>query len=106
MFGTRAPRTTSPLYQDFWKELEFSVYMGAATTKPPVDLFPILKLVPERFAEWKRDSRKLRKMILDNMEKLLTPIKERMAKGEGNGCFMETVYERAKEWDLSPEAIM
>jgi hypothetical protein len=105
MFGTRAPCTASPLYQDFWTRLDLSADMGAATTKPPVDLFPILKLVPERFAQWKRDSNKLREITLENMDKLLTPVKERLARGEGNGCFMETVFERAEEWNLPSNAI-
>jgi hypothetical protein len=106
MFGIRAPSTTSPFYQDFWRALDFSLHVGKVAASAPVQLFPILKLVPERFAEWKRDTKKMRNMILGNMEKLLTPIMERMAKGEGNGCYMETVYERASEWEMEPDAIV
>jgi hypothetical protein len=80
--------------------------MSQATTKPPVDIFPLLRLVPERFAEWKRDCKNLREMQLQLMEKLLTPVKERMAKGRGNGSYMETVYEKAGEWNLDDETIM
>jgi hypothetical protein len=45
-------------------------------------------------------------MAWDIMDKLLTPVRERLGKGEGNGCFMETVYERAEDWNLGPEAIV
>jgi hypothetical protein len=82
------------------------MYMGAANTKPPVDLFPILRLVPERFAKWKRDAKALRELALDVSGRLLGPVRERLAKGYGNNCFMETVYQRAEEWGLDDDAIM
>lgn len=42
--------------EDMW---EYALLPGG---HPPVDLIPILQLVPERFAEWKTLCKKIRNM--------------------------------------------
>lgn len=42
---------------------------GAA---PPVDIFPILRYVPERFAAWKTEARRVRKVLLEDAWRLFS----------------------------------
>jgi hypothetical protein len=70
---------------------------------PPVDMIPILKLVPERWAKWKRDCRKIRKRQRAMFFGLLNETILRLRQGEKNGSYMEEVLEREEELGLTRE---
>ena len=76
-------------------------------TMPPVDLFPILTWVPERFAKWKRIVKDIRHLHESLYDRLLKEIESRLEKGQGTGVFMEQAVEHAAEWGLdSRELVM
>lgn len=73
---------------------------------PPVDLFPILKLVPERWAHWKRVVRHVRMLHETMYDRLLTVVETRLKNGQQNGSFMEEAIQKATEWGLSKRDLL
>lgn len=72
---------------------------------PPVDLFPLLKYVPERWAPWKTICKDIRRRQRDMYFGLLSKCEDRMRNGQRNDCFMERVLDRQEEFGLGREAI-
>jgi hypothetical protein len=66
-------------------------------------LIPILKHVPARFAKWKRDCAKTRKLQRDLYFSLLDETKQRLSKGEENGSYMEEVLTKQEEFGVDRE---
>ncbi|KAF7369266.1 putative cytochrome P450 [Mycena venus] len=95
---TRPPETTA--FFNAQHEWELVLEPGAT---PPVDLIPILKYVPARWAKWKRDCAKTRKLQRELYFGLLDETKERLRRGEENGSYMEEVLARAEEFGLDRE---
>jgi hypothetical protein len=100
IYGIRAPRATSPgaaeflyVHPRFMNALELG-------TMPPVDLFPLLALVPERWAGWKRTVIRIRELHEALFESLLRIVEVRLEKGLRSGAFMEEAIKNAKEWGL------
>ncbi|KAJ6498501.1 cytochrome P450 [Mycena vitilis] len=97
LYGKRSPRFETPEtvasfeVEDAWMEL---LDPGAT---PPMDFYPFLKYVPERWAKWKRDAANVRRMQHKLYFGLLDATKERMVKGEGNGSYVEELVERQDE---------
>ena len=56
---------------------------------PPVDLFPILTYVPERFAGWKRLAKRVKSLHEKLYDRLLATVERRVASGQGVGSIME-----------------
>lgn len=75
-------------------------------TMPPVDLFPILKYVPERFAAWKQQSKEIRRLHETLYDRLLTDVEDRMKRGLSLGVFMERAIENSKEWGLNSREML
>ncbi|KAF7369282.1 putative cytochrome P450 [Mycena venus] len=103
LYGKRAPRYETPETTAFFNaqhEWELVVKRGAT---PPVDLIPILKYVPPRWAKWKRDCAKTRKLQRDLYFGLLDETKERLRRGEENGSYMEEVLTREEEFGMDRE---
>lgn len=95
VYGTRAATLQSKhiaafryVHPQFMSILDF----GKA---PPIDIFPFLAWVPERFAEWKRLVRKIRGLHEELYESLYATVEDRLASGRGNGCFMEQMILKA-----------
>ncbi|KAJ7677806.1 cytochrome P450 [Mycena polygramma] len=103
LYGKRAPRYETPETSTFFAvqhEWELVLEPGAA---PPVDLIPILKYVPARWAPWKRACALTRRLQRTLYFGLLDETKERLARGEGNGSYMEEVLARAEEFGMGRE---
>jgi hypothetical protein len=106
LYGHRAPRSSTSEAAEFVKlQLDFMrvVDLGKA---PPVDLFPILKYVPERFAKWKRDATDVRRRQEALFGRLVDMVKRRVHSGQENGCFMEEAYQRRDEWGLGSDSML
>lgn len=73
---------------------------------PPVDIFPILRLVPARFAPWKSKALDIRKRHESLFGHLLSLVKNRVSSGRENGAFMEEAYLRRAEWGLSDPMLL
>ncbi|KAG8908736.1 hypothetical protein FRB99_002974 [Tulasnella sp. 403] len=105
VFGKRAPRISTPFVEEIhsmtteWVKI---LELGAA---PPIDLIPALKYVPERFAPWKTTVKKLRAWQRNIFFGMLKECEDREARGQANGCYLETIRARAREWGLTREMI-
>lgn len=100
VYGKRAPRVTSldikdflHVHRKFMTALEFG-------TAPPVDIFPILKYVPARFAKWKREGEEIKHLQESLYARLTDDVKARLDRNMGNGSFMEDAIRNAKEWGM------
>lgn len=71
----------------------------------PVDLIPILKFVPERWASWKTEVKIVRNLQHKLYFGLLEQVEERMKEGMLDGCWMGTVIEKASVFGLDRETI-
>ncbi|KAJ7312967.1 cytochrome P450 [Mycena albidolilacea] len=105
LYGKRAPRFETPETVTFFKvEHEWVTLLEPGAT-PPLDYFPFLKYVPERWANWKKVSKFVRKLQRDMYFSLLDKTQERLKRGEGNGSYVEELVERQEELELDREML-
>lgn len=64
-----------------------------------------MKYIPERWASWKTEVKVTRNLQRELYFGLLEQVEARMQKGLPNGCFMETVIEKAPGFKLDREAV-
>ncbi|KAJ7279406.1 cytochrome P450 [Mycena rebaudengoi] len=103
LYGKRSPRYETPETTAFFNaQHEWEAVLEPGAT-PPVDLIPILKRIPARFAKWKRDCAKTRKLQRDLYFGLLDETKERMSRAEENGSYMEEVLTKQEEFGMDRE---
>ncbi|KAJ6551143.1 cytochrome P450 [Mycena capillaripes] len=103
LYGKRSPRFETPeTVASFEVEHEWVTLLEAGAT-PPLDFFPILKYVPERWAKWKRDCRNVRTLQRNLYFNLLDDTQERLRQGEGNGSYVEELVERQEELGMDRE---
>ncbi|TFY59192.1 hypothetical protein EVG20_g7882 [Dentipellis fragilis] len=100
VYGKRAALPSSPDVRDFFHVNHR--YMDALDfgKAPPVDLFPVLKYIPKRFAGWKRDLEEIKIFQEALYERLVCDVRARLDRGEENGSFMEEAIRHAEEWGL------
>jgi hypothetical protein len=102
-YGKRCPRPDTEEERLFYEGVRLTVQVVSAEG-PPVDLLPILKYVPERWAPWKgicREARTLQRRLYFG---LLEETEARLVRGESTGCFMEEVIQRQKDLGMSKDA--
>ncbi|KAF7328702.1 Cytochrome p450 [Mycena sanguinolenta] len=105
LYGKRSPRFETPETVKFFKvEHEWTTLLETGAT-PPLDYFPFLKYVPERWAKWKQVSKVVRKMQRDLYFTLLDETQERLRRGEGNGSYVEELVEKQKDLELDREML-
>ncbi|KAJ7202055.1 cytochrome P450 [Mycena pura] len=103
LYGKRSPRyETRETTAFFTAQHQWERVLEPGAT-PPIDLIPILKHVPARWAKWKRDCSKLRKLQRELYFGLVDETKERLDKGEENGSYMEEILTRQKEFGMDRE---
>ncbi|KAK7052071.1 putative cytochrome P450 [Favolaschia claudopus] len=103
LYGKRAPRYETRETTAFFRaQHEWELVLEPGAT-PPIDLIPILKYVPERWAKWKQDCAKTREMQRKLYFGLLDETKERLGQGEENGSFMEEILARQDELGMDRE---
>ncbi|KAF8125396.1 cytochrome P450, partial [Mycena galopus ATCC 62051] len=91
LYGKHAPRYETPETTAFFNaQREWGLILEPGAT-PPVDLIPILKYVPERWAKWKRDCAKTLKLQRDLYFGLLGETKVTLSGGDENGSYMEEI---------------
>ncbi|KAI0023477.1 cytochrome P450 oxidoreductase [Xylariomycetidae sp. FL0641] len=79
-----------------WSEV---LELGAT---PPVDSFPLLKLVPERFlGRWKSRATGVGKLMTDLYAEVLDQVQRRRADGVNRGSFMDRVLDQNEKNRLS-----
>ncbi|KAL0574271.1 hypothetical protein V5O48_007679 [Marasmius crinis-equi] len=105
LYGKRCPRYESYEATTFYKSNRLWNLALEPGAHPPVDLLPILDYLPERWAPWKKLAREARHIQRGLYFGLVTETEERMRRGEENGCYMEEVIARQKEFLLDREMV-
>jgi hypothetical protein len=100
LYGHRAPRLTSPEVVDFFVFAHRLIALLEPGSHPPIDLIPILKFVPERWAPWKSEVKIIRHIHKKLYFGLLEKFEQRLAQGTSVACFMESFVERAPRMGL------
>jgi cytochrome P450 len=67
---------------------------------PPVDEFPFLKYIPERFAYWKRRANGSYKCMDDTWSEARQRVQERRAKGKKRLSIIDSILDGEKHGDL------
>ena len=101
IYGKRGPTLSSPDVVDFMDVHPKFINALEIGTMPPVDLFPILTLVPERWANWKKIVRNIRHLHETLYDRLLSTVEKRMADGNGTGVFLEQMITKAQQYGLT-----
>ncbi|KAG8943002.1 hypothetical protein FRC03_002721, partial [Tulasnella sp. 419] len=104
--GQRIPIVTSPLCRDFFHLWDMISEITAPGNAPPVDIFPILNLIPDKLARnWKARCDTIRQSANDVLTILIGGSEERLRQNQPNGCFVEVLLEKSKEWELDSNDI-
>ncbi|KAJ7184892.1 cytochrome P450 [Mycena filopes] len=103
MYGRRVPHFEAPEVVRFFAVLEEWNQLVEPGATPPLDMIPPLKLVPARWARWKRDGARVRALQRELYFGWLEETRERVRRGEGNGSYMEEVLGRREELGMDDE---
>ncbi|TFY59191.1 hypothetical protein EVG20_g7883 [Dentipellis fragilis] len=96
IFGKRSPRAASPDVRDFLHVNPRFMALLEFGEAPPVDLFPILQYVPQRWAGWKREADAVRRLQGVLYGRLVGGVRRRVESGMANGAgFLIPIYARA-----------
>jgi hypothetical protein len=73
---------------------------------PPVDEYPILKLIPMRFAYWKRRAISAGKVFDSMWGKARSIVDDRRSRGDRRDCIMDRLLDEynRKGWPMSQHA--
>ena len=104
-YGKRAPRITTKEVTDFFEMHPIYEHLLFPGAYAPVDFIPLLKKLPAPLARWKEVCQVVRKMQKDLYFGLLKEVEKRLSNGEGNGCFMESVIQRAGDWGFDRDMV-
>lgn len=105
LYGKRCPRYETHEATAFFEVQHLWEMVHEQGAHPPIDLFPFLKYVPERWARWKTLCNQTRKLQRDLYFGLLDECEERLARGEENGCFMDEVIKGRERFGLDREML-
>lgn len=103
MYGRRVPQFEAPEIVQFFAVLEKWNQLVEPGATPPLEMIPLLKLVPARWARWKRDGARVRALQRELYFGWLEETKEKVRRGEGNGSYMEEVLRRREELGMDDE---
>jgi hypothetical protein len=103
MFGIRCPTYETSVVTEFYHVMELWQIAMEPGAHPPVDLLPILRHIPERWASWKtlcRDVRSLQRKLYFG---LLDQCETRIQQGRRNGCCMEEIIDKGEKFSMNRE---
>lgn len=101
LYGSRGPSLSSSDVADFMDVHPKFMAVLEIGTAPPVDIFPILKLVPEQFAPWKTTVKTVRYLQERLFDRLLSKVENRLESGQLNGALLEEAIIHKQEWGLT-----
>ncbi|KAJ6564685.1 cytochrome P450 [Mycena capillaripes] len=103
LYGRRVPRYDAPEITRFFEVVRQWNVLVEPGAGPPVDILPLLKFVPERWAKWRRDCNRVRGLQRAQYFGLLEETRKRVRQGDENGSYMEEVLTRKNEWGMDDE---
>ncbi|KAK7692525.1 hypothetical protein QCA50_004155 [Cerrena zonata] len=103
VFGVHCPTYDDPLIKEHYEIERQTELLIKPGEHPPIDAFPILRYIPERWTRWRsmcRDIRnRQRKYFLNFVDRCL----DRIANEKKTGCFMEYLLENGGEYGFNRE---
>ncbi|EIN06320.1 cytochrome P450 [Punctularia strigosozonata HHB-11173 SS5] len=108
LYGKRAPTSDSADLNAAFHAVEGVIELITPGNFAPVDMFPILRYVPERWARWKTRCRETENAERHVHSRMLQECRERVAKGRNANIepFMDVVVKRQQELQLTDEMVM
>ncbi|KAK7687147.1 hypothetical protein QCA50_009650 [Cerrena zonata] len=104
VFGIHCPTYDNPTMVEFFEcQRKWENILGPGG-HPPVDVFPFLKYIPERWAAWKGLCREVRSRQRKYYFSLLRNCHERIKSDKRNNSFMEYLLENQKKYDFDEES--
>ncbi|THH30093.1 hypothetical protein EUX98_g4090 [Antrodiella citrinella] len=105
VFGIRCPRLeSSPIPQLTGLQDDLDEFLSPGH-HPPLDLLPILKHVPERWAEWTSISRDLKNRHRELYYDLFEACERRIQTDAQNGCFAEQLLLEQDKYGLTRDMV-
>lgn len=106
LFGKRCPSQSDSTIQQFIEYIELWNAILDPTAHPPVDLLPILKWIPERWAPWKRMCRKAKSLREEMILPLMQDCQERLDAGKSTDSWMEKVLQNQQGINMDKNMIL
>jgi hypothetical protein len=106
VYGRRSPRVNSPDVAEFLHVHPQFLYALDIGLFPPVDIFPVLRFVLERWAPWKRMVKDIRIQHNAFYGRLLCAVEDRLKQGKETGAFMEEVVTDAANLGLNDREVL
>lgn len=103
VYGVRSPKYETKHTTAFFEAQHLWEHALEPGAHPPLDIIPILKHVPERWAPWKTLCKQVRAKQRELYFGLLNECRARLQRGQQNHCFMEQVLQRQEEFGLENE---
>lgn len=103
VFGIHCANHNDPIIKGFYQCAEDLDYLARPGALPPIDIFPILKYIPERWAPWKGLCRRLLLNHKTYFSNLIDRCLTRLANGKRNGSYIESLLEEGSEYDFDRE---
>ncbi|TVY75686.1 Cytochrome P450 monooxygenase patH, partial [Lachnellula suecica] len=105
VYGQRGARFDSPNVQALYHaQDQFTAIIEQGAT-PPVDTFPVLRLLPEFMAPWKTRAKAVREEQKSLYLSLLRETRVRMEAGIGPDCFLHLMLQDQEKYDMDDEHI-
>ncbi|KAF8990695.1 cytochrome P450 [Hymenopellis radicata] len=95
--GVRSPRHDSLLVTLVHRMMHKWSIFAEPATQPPLDLIPLLRYVPERWASWKPATRQLRSIQHNIYDSIVEVCKARIRRDASNGSALDEVLPTCEE---------
>ncbi|OJI89780.1 hypothetical protein ASPTUDRAFT_342428 [Aspergillus tubingensis CBS 134.48] len=107
VFGVRGPEFNHPnITRLYHVQNQFTAILETGAT-PPIDVFPLLKWLPDFISPWRLWARRIREEQRQLYFELLQDAKNRRARGVRRDCFMDQLLDEdfRKKYELDDEHI-
>lgn len=105
VFGQRGAEFNSPKVRALYHAQEQFTSILEPGATPLVDVFPLLRYIPQSFASWKVRAKAIRAEQRSLYFALMEETKARLAKGAATGSFMERVLQDQSKTGLDDEHV-
>ncbi|KAJ7810305.1 cytochrome P450 [Mycena olivaceomarginata] len=103
--GIRSPRHDSPLVTIVHRMMHKWSSLAEPASQPPLDLIPLLRYVPSRWAPWKVAAHRLHSIQQNIYNAIIRVCDSRLQRDEGNGSAVDEVLPACAERGVS-EALL
>ena len=106
VYGQRGEAYNSAKVQALYHAQEQFTSILAPGATPPVDVFPLLKYLPDSLSGWRAKAKAIRKEQRSLYYRLLNETKQRLTKSSAPECFLGKLIEAKEKNGLDEEHIV